>query len=94
MIFIAIPRHLSCALTCGENMEIGLVCGAFSICFMRKVYHWGDIVDTAIYDHGPELVTTHHPRRDEIIGHVIVSPKPLNVMKAREGTSMFVLVAG
>lgn len=49
----------------------------------------GVIVNTAVYDHAPEIMAAHRARGDEIIGHGITNSKPLAAMDAAEEQAMF-----
>lgn len=49
----------------------------------------GVIVNTAVYDHAPDIMAAHRARGDEIIGHGITNSKPLAAMDAAEEQAMF-----
>lgn len=49
----------------------------------------GVIVNTAVYDHAPEIMNAHRARGDEIIGHGITNSKPLAAMDDTEERTMF-----
>ena len=49
----------------------------------------GVIVNTAVYDHAPEIMAAHRARGDEIIGHGVTNSKPLAAMDEAEERAMF-----
>ena len=49
----------------------------------------GVIVNTAVYDHAPEIMAAHRARGDEIIGHGVTNSKSLAAMEEAEERAMF-----
>ena len=47
------------------------------------------IVNTAVYEHAPQIMEAHRARGDEIIGHGITNSKPLAEMNENEEREMF-----
>lgn len=52
----------------------------------------GVIVNTAVYDHAPEIMAAHRARGDEIIGHGITNSNPLAAMDEAEERAVLAAV--